>query len=263
MKRRTCLQLAPAAILGLGRGNAAETVRLTAGPFSVSVPSEWEATAVIEKVPFHLEGPKLGFTDRPQHWALRFPAAILPRKDIGKDVNLAPQILIHKAEEWSTRFSPEIPGHDRIERLRAELDAGIAGAFPRNYPGFGDGALNFISVKKELAFQGGKGLRIVCECKYDNDFVRREGLMYLFCGLSDDNTCQVLALFPLDHPDLPTRSQKEHLGRRLGPDGELGDEFLSYQADAIQWLKALSNGFSPSLATLDGVVESLSARHWE
>lgn len=87
--------------------------------------------------------------------------------------------------------------------------------------------------------------------------------MYLFCGLSDDDTCQILAIFPLDHPDLPERSQAEHLGWKLGPGEELGDEFLSYQADAVKWIETIAEGFSPDLATLDGVLESLTAKHWE
>lgn len=277
MKRRTCLTLAPAAILGFGRAYSAETTLLKAGPFSVSVPSAWAATAIIEKIPIRpvytardwaafqtdpLNTLKPGYDNRPQHWALRFPAAIFPRKVSGGNGEMVPQILIHKAEEWSTHFSTGNRDHDRIESLRAELDAGIGGTFPREDPGFDDGSLCFISAKKELAFQGGKGLRIVCERKFDSDFVSR-GLMYWFSGLSDDNTCHILAIFPLDHPDLPTRSQKEHLGRKLGPGGELGDEFPSYQADAIKWIETITDGFSPGLATLDGVVESLTAKHWE
>jgi len=268
MNRRALLHLVPAALCARSLSYATDSATLKAGPFEVSVPKVFSAAAIIEKVPFKLEGPKLGYSDRPQHWAIRFPAAALPGQTFdanGAGENeAAPQILIHKAEEWSTRFTLEGQRFDRLAKLRAELDGGIGGTFPEAYPAFGAGAFELISMREALAFRGGRGLRMVCQRSFDRGLVRRGRLQYLFCGLSDDDSCQILATFPLDHPDLPDDSvEAEHLGRSVARYEELVREFETYSAEAAKWLEQIADGLSPSLDRLDGIVQSLEAKRWE
>jgi hypothetical protein len=286
MKRRTWLQLSAALLAGCKKSTQSPGATIKAGPFSVAVPSDWAKSAIIEKIPIR---PVYGTEDwaafradpayalkpeygnRPQHWALRFPAAAVPGQPFDAaeagDDPVAPQILIHKADEWEVAFADgaheEHPRAETINGLRLELEAGRAEDAEVQSPAFMDASLDFVALKKELAFGGGAGIRLVGQWTWEPDLIRRGRLHYLFIGLSDDGTCQIIATFPLDHAELPSEAvDVEHLGYSVDRYEELGRGIAAYRSEAKEWIRQRADSFSPSLEALDGIIQSLNAGGW-
>jgi hypothetical protein len=287
MKRRAWLQLAPLLLAGCERSPKDSATVLQAGPFTVAVPPDWATSAIIEKRAIHPVysaedwsafkadasfALKPEYGNRPQHWALRFPAASLRGSEFDAEAAghdpLAPQILIHKADEWAAAFTDgvhETPsGSEVIDRLRSELEEAKEGAAASRPPGFVDASMDFASLRKQLNFSGGSGVRLICQWGWEPDLIRRGRLHYLFWGLSDDGSCQVTATFPLDHSDLPgDAAEDEHLGRSVSRYEELERGWKAYAEEASAWIAQNAGGFSPGLETLDGILQSLQIRSWE
>lgn len=259
---------------------------LSAGPFNLKAPPQWADSALVEKVPekplysaaawksFNedsLNTLKPSYENRPQHWAIRFPTLVLKgetfdKQNAGADP-MAPQILIHQTDGWSTIL--ETGGTDfqkaseaRI-RLRKSLTSLETEIPPRLTPSFVDGGLNFISLKKKLRFKGGHGYRFLTQWAIEHDLVSRGGLHYLFVGLSDDDSCHIIATFPLDSPGLPSSAtEAEHLGYSAQRYEELTKNFTAYHEAAVAWIEQREKQFTPSLDALDRLIESLSAETW-
>lgn len=287
MKRRSWLQLSAVLLAGCERSTQTSATTLQAGPFAVAVPTDWEKSAIVEKKPIQpvysaddwvafktdpAFALKPHYGNRPEHWALRFPAAGLEGTEFDAatagDDPLSPQILIHKADEWEAVFTDGVhdtaPGPEVIARLRSKLEAAIKGDSSIRPPAFVDGSLDFASLQKPLNFAGGSGLRFVCQWGWEPDLIRRGRLHYLFWGLSDDGSCQIIATFPLDHPDLPGDAiEAEHLGRSVSRYEDLERGWKVYSEEATAWIGQNAAGFSPSLETLDGIIESLEVKGWE
>ena len=286
MKPRMLLQLIAVALISCHAATA-QTVALNAGPFSVAVPIEWSKTAIVEKIPLlplYSDGDwkafkanpmfilKPGYNNRPQHWALRFPeAALSPKgfdpKQAGDDAT-APQILIHKANEWGLAFTDgrheETKAGEIVKKLRTELDDWKTKDLANGSPAFMDAELTFICLKKEIAFNGGRGIRLVCQWNIEADLVRKGRLHYLFLGLSSDDTCQIIATFPLNVDGLPPEHENAtHLGRSTKRYEELEKGFSAYESEAKKWLEKNADGMSPKLSVLDDMMKSLSVTHWK
>lgn len=263
------------------RAQVASTA-VTAGSFLINVPDGWAEKAIIEKVPllplyskedwqaFQANKENIlkpGYNNRPQHWALRFPSArpagvAFNAKEAG-DSPTAPQILIHKADEWAVvgtdGVHEEKPAAEVLKQLRQELKEPT----PRP-PAFVDGALTFTCLKKPLKFRGGEGIRMITQWTFEPTLATLGELHYLFLGLSDDSTCQIIATFPVGLPGLPKADPKaEHLGRSMARYEGLEKHFADYTADVKKWLEAHAAEMNPSLEVLDEVMQSLVARTWQ
>jgi hypothetical protein len=259
--------------------------KLEAGPFSVSLPLEWSRSAIIEKVPIQpvytpqywtayqndrTYALKPGYNCRPQHWAIRIPAVRLRGEqfdpnEAGDDAT-APQILIHKANEWGLAFSDgihsEFPTSRVVRKLRRDMESWEREDLAHGSPAFMDASLTFVCLKQRIAFQGGHGIRMVAQWTVEPDLVQRGALHYLFLGMSDDDTCQIIATFPLDVDGLPSDKSKKHLGRSIDNYAELTQNMDAYEADAKSWLETRASQFTPSLQKLDAMMSSLFALHW-
>ncbi len=268
------------------RAQTASTA-VTAGSFLVNVPDGWAEKAIIENVPllplyskedwkaFQADKQNIlkpGYNNRPQHWALRFPSArpagvAFDAKEAG-DSPAAPQILIHKADEWGAAgtdgIHEEKPAAEVVKHLRQELKDWRTKDLPNGSPAFMDAELHFTCLKKPLKFKGGEGIRMITQWTFEPTLATLGELHYLFLGLSDDNTCQIIATFPIDLPGLPKAGgQAEHLGRSTAHYEELEKHFRDYEADTKKWLEAHAAEINPSLGLLDEVMQSLAARHWQ
>jgi hypothetical protein len=262
---------------------------LRAGPFSVSVPTGWVGTAVVEKVPmrplhtaeewkqvqtdlsFAL---KPGYYTRPLHWAIRLPAAtpggIAIDLEAADDDPAAAQILIHKADDWAWVMSDgtekDPPGNSprHLREMRKRLEAAVGGEDTIPFPAYMDAHVSFDCLKQRLDFDGGHGIRMIAQWMSNSDLMRTGGLHYLFSGMSDDDSCQIIATFPLNLPGLPDDSREAtHLGRGLALDTKWLDNFEVYEREAVAWLSQHQAEIEPSLQTLDDMIRSLVVRHWE
>jgi hypothetical protein len=95
----------------------------------------------------------------------------------------------------------------------------------------------------------------------ESNLIRKGELHYLFLGRSDDNTCQIIATFPLSlrGEDI----EAEHLGRSLKRYDELNQNSEAYEKDATAWLEQHAAEITPGLDTLDEMLKSLVVRRWE
>ena len=301
LNRRSWIHLAGATLCGCkgrqtagsgGTSGSDSDPRIQAGPFSVEVPLEWKVSARVEDVPaipLYTPGEwqqvqsdkkanivpavyKPHFGNRPHHRAIRLPGALpkaLKREpgDPGEDPT-APQILIHKADEWSAIFTDGIDGKDKsaesIQKLRDGMEAAIAANGPVEVPAFMDASLSFQCLKKRIDFEGGHGVRLLAQWTIEPELLRENQLHYLFVGLSDDDSCQIIATFPVTLPGLPKDTpDAEHLGRSIKRYEELSANRDAYEKDATAWLEQHAAGIAPSLDALDAMLKSLVVRSWD
>ncbi len=265
---------------------AEDFVKITAGAFDVQAPVAWVKKVIVEKVPIQpvysaddwkafKKDPKNilkpWYACRPQHWAIRFPVLSLgggtfDARGAG-DNPTAPQILIHKADEW------EAAGKDGtveaanavkfIKKLRDEMDTRNKEGWYGN-PAYIDGSLTFVTLEKRIDFKGGHGLRRVAQWTVEADFARRGELHYLFLGFSDDNTCQIIATIPVDLPGLPAeREVEKHLGWKGKPYEQFAKDFGGYHKAVEGWLVDNASKITPSLDKLDAMMASLHAETWK
>lgn len=146
--------------------------------------------------------------------------------------------------------------------MRKDMDQSLTRNDPHLSPGYMDGSLTFMCLKRRIEFTGGHGVRLLAQWTIEPDLMRLGGLHYLFLGMSDDNSCQIIATFPLSLSGLPTSDDKKHLGRSTEKYADLTQSFNRYEADAKRWLEDHVLEINPSLQTLDAMMQSLVASHW-
>lgn len=264
-----------------------ESESIEAGPFRATVPKAFAKGVVVEKValapvysaeawaakernPAMLLKP--AYQNRPQHWAIRLPKAApewyeANLKAAGDDPT-APQILIHKADEWASTFDDgkvdATAAAKRVAGMRKDLALWVKQPVNRISPGYMDASTAFDCLKKRIKFEGGSGVRGIVQWNIEAQLARRGELHYLFLGLSDDGSCQIIATFPLDLPGLPGDSQEAtHLGYSTKDYPKLTKEFDTYEAAVTKWLIANENKFSPNLKDLDAMMAGLVVKRWE
>lgn len=295
-KRREWIHLATAALCGCKERKAAPASNPPAiadrCPFTVEIPPAWIASSRIEKVPAQpvytpeeLEqfrrdeqdgnvptAYKPGYFNRPQHWAIRLPAATpdgipVNLEDPGDDP-IAAQILIHKADEWSSIRTDGQVGRRKsrefLSSLRQMTMDELSGQETDVHPASVDGHLGFRALKRRLDFDGGHGIRMLAQRSIEPDLIQKGRLHYLFLGLSDDNSCQIIATFPVNLPGPESYETKaEHLGRSLDRYEDLVANYETYERDAVAWIEKHADKITPSLDVLDNLIRSLVVRRWE
>lgn len=173
MKRRHFIHLGLVGMAGCQKERTKTVAKTPICPFSVAIPEKWRESAIIEKVPlfplftheywkdfqkdesFAL---KPGYFNRPQHWAIRIPGALpkgisFDRKNADDDPT-APQILIHKADEWGVAFTDgehEDVGIPEILRImREDMEAALTEDNPNLSPGFINASLQLERLNSVL-----------------------------------------------------------------------------------------------------------------
>jgi hypothetical protein len=266
---------------------AAEQRLIKAGPFSIQCPAEWAEGIVVEKVPCKplftheqwlafkanpANNLKAGYHNRPEHWAIRFPrlatSDTIPKADYGYSPT-APQILIHETSGWAGIFetgSPTEAGRRaKTIELRKEIDAAMEGRLDFHSPLISDGAVDFCACRRVLSFNEGRGVRMLGQWCFEATLLTDPGLHYLFEGMSADDSCYVVATFPLKLKGLTSGNDDDasHLGYSLKDYPRLEKEFENYSSLAVKWLEERQEQIQPKLADLDAMMESLRAVTWE
>jgi hypothetical protein len=104
-----------------------------------------------------------------------------------------------------------------------------------------------------LDFQNGSGIRYVTQFGQAALPVNNHEVFYTFQGLTDDRSVYVAVILPISHPLLPADSSEQAFNSE-----DLAD-FDAYVLDLAQQLNAQSgDSFSPDLASLDALVQSLN-----
>jgi hypothetical protein len=270
------------------RAESIQPQLIKAGPFSIQCPAGWAESVVAEKVPTNplytheqwlafkanpANQLKPSYPNRPEHWAIRFPklatSDTVPLSRFNGSVN-APQVFIHHTIDWAgildTRNASESNRRDGINVLRAEFEKMLSQPKSFRVPLLVlEGAFEFVSLQRILKFSGGQGVRMVTQCDIEATLLCRERFQYLFVGMSDDDSCYIVASFPLKLEELPSGRDEnaKHIGFDLTDYDHLLRNFEKYQTQAVQWLAQREDLIEPKLTALDTMIESLRAVTWE
>lgn len=119
----------------------------------------------------------------------------------------------------------------------------------------------FYAQAKPLAFQNGHGVRYLTQVLTDASPVHNEGLFYYYQGITTDNKYFVSAVFPVNADFLVANGRPDAV---TPADGVAFDwnasplDFPSYLSAVTQKLNdATAEAFTPSLQTLDGLIQSI------
>lgn len=104
-----------------------------------------------------------------------------------------------------------------------------------------------------VSFEGGRGVRYLAEYGQDVHPINNQGIFYTFQGLTDDGKYYVAVILPVSHPTLPADANLS--GAEYDA---FAQNFEAYLQDLTVALNAeASDSFSPSLLTLDALVQTL------
>jgi hypothetical protein len=108
-----------------------------------------------------------------------------------------------------------------------------------------------------LDFQNGSGVRFLTQYGQAAWPINNKDMFYTFQGLTSDGNWYVAAIFPASHPSLPYDDQTVP----GGDPAAFAENFTNYLAQVEPQLSALpDDSFTPSLAALDAMVQSLQVK---
>ena len=185
---------------------------------------------------------------------------VLQNYTAGKGNNFEPQILVYPASEYAqvTAYG-DYPAQaiQAVTQIVANPSAPLPAKLPF-LPTFNAGQL-FDAQTNVLKFQNGGGLRFLTEFGQDYGPVTNVSMLYTFQGLTSDGKYYVACIFPAGAPFLDPGTESTP----AVPDGGVPFDFNSgNQADYYTAMTDRINitapeVFTPSLATLDALVESI------
>ena len=174
-----------------------------------------------------------------------------------QDTFLKPEIYVYPAAEYEAANNGAAIS---LERLRA-LTSGVGMDVNNDtlpYVPFFNAGQTFVAQTLLIKFQNGSGVRMVTQ--YDQAYipVNNHEVIYHFQGLTNDGKYYVIAIFPIHSVNLPAEGNPD----LPVPDGGVPfnqDDPAAY-FDAITQVmnNAAPESFTPSLATLDALIQSLN-----
>lgn len=113
----------------------------------------------------------------------------------------------------------------------------------------------FIARPRYVNFVDGAGIRFITQYTTSKAFVANESIFYYFIGLTDDSEFLVTARFPINAPNLPAVYDP---AAPDFPTDEFQNDYPTYLQEAVSRLgEPGETEFTPSIGTLDAVIESL------
>lgn len=173
-----------------------------------------------------------------------------------------PQIFVYPAQQYAV-LNPAAA--ESLKRLQAVLASPAAtydkDTLPR-VPFLNAGQV--LAARQEvLHFSGGSGVRFVAQYAQDISPINNRGLFYHFEGLSDDGKYYIVAILPLNLPFLAAdnnpNSPVPPSGIPFPPSSASGSRFEEYYRQVTEKIDAApANQFSPALAALDALMQSIT-----
>jgi hypothetical protein len=221
------------------------------------IPDELESRAIGEIVPFREDFP--WFLD-PEHIriSLTYGAKANLHVNGQRDDEATSQIDVYRVAELRDADS-----QDNMAKLQAFLshpDEPVGDRQVPLVPWFN--AAPLIAAKVEpTQFETGEGMRFVTEYTQEAAPVTNGGLVYQFQGLTSDKRFYVIGLLPLRSDVLANDYEAPIPDGGVQFPGVDSRHLVDYYAQITEVLEANhSDDFSPSLDTLDSLVESIEVR---
>jgi hypothetical protein len=106
-----------------------------------------------------------------------------------------------------------------------------------------------------LDFKNGSGVRFLTQFDQAPLPINNYELIYTFQGLTSDGKYYVAAVLPVSQPELPANEKvNDEMAARMS-------DFPAYLTETVTWLeKQPANSFTPDLAALDGLINSIEVK---
>jgi len=171
------------------------------------------------------------------------------------------QIVFYSVADYQALLTAEGVAEDQnpisqLTALLAEKPAPPSGTISGTLPLLPQlpGSQVFHAQVKYLTFKSGTGVRYLTRYTFDVSPIANDNLFYTFQGLSNDGQHYVSFFYPIQASALPTTSADAKTEAAA-----MERDYDAYILDITQKLDELvATGFTPELATLDGLVESLA-----
>lgn len=213
--------------------------------FGLDVASSWTVEFIPEGPGSSSSAGPVSHTD-PAHLVFSLAGYAAPSPSTAP--YLQPRIIIYPLVEMSEQNQE---ASQRIASLQAWLASPPANPMDTDmgipFLPLVNGAQGFQSQFKSVGFQNGSGIRYMTMFSQGPMPVSNGGVLYTFQGITDDGAYYVAVTMPVTHPSLAA---------------DPGDSFLTdplgyYAGVAEQLDRQASGSFTPDLASLDAMVESL------
>ena len=170
---------------------------------------------------------------------------------------IQPQLLVYSVEDYQALLTSENVEEAQnpiaqLTQLLADKPATISGTLPilPQIPG----SQVFHAQTKYLTFKSGAGVRYLTRYTFDVSPIANDNLFYTFQGLSSDGQHYIAFYYPIKASALPAES-----ANAKAEQAEMDKDYDAYITKTVTALdKLAASGFTPELAKLDGLIESLA-----
>ncbi len=175
------------------------------------------------------------------------------------------QIDIYPAREYANANAGANIALQRLQSLLASPSAPVTSQNVPHVPSFNASAMIAAQVQR-IHFQNGDGVRMVTQYGQAVNPIANDMTFYQFMGLTSDGKYLVVAVLPIQAPVLPAGSDPS---RPLPAGGVPFPPMTTVDASAYEaYYQAVtdklngtdSGAFTPSLATLDALVQSINVQ---
>jgi uncharacterized protein YraI len=181
-----------------------------------------------------------------------FPAPVDP--ELPWQWHNSAEILIYPTSGFGSRDWLDVTANERMRAL-GQLLAEQPSRFEAEFPALplNNAAQAIHAQIHYLDFQNGRGVRFLTQHAQEARPISNQELVYVFQGLTEDGLHGVTAYFPVAHPSLPDGPAMSNADYQ-----DLMENLDARLAEATRLLDdAPADSFSPSLALLDDVIQSL------
>jgi len=168
-----------------------------------------------------------------------------------------PQIMVYPAQEFAQLHEGAAATISALEILLANPNNPLPAQLPFLPPY--NASQVFTAQPQILQFQNGSGIRYLTQYAQYPATANNHDLFYTFQGLTSDGAYYVTAILPANAAFL---APDEKPDSRVPPDGIPFDQakLEGYYASVVEKLNATApDAFTPSLSTLDALVQSIRA----
>jgi uncharacterized protein YraI len=164
------------------------------------------------------------------------------------------EIFVYPSSGFGSQDGMDVTANERMHAL-GQLLAEQPSAFDSEFPALPpyNAAQDIHAQIHYLGFQNGRGVRFLTQHNQEARPINNQELVYVFQGITEDGLHGVTAYFPVNHPSLPDGPQMSDADYQA-----LMENLDTRLAEATRTLnESRANSFSPSLALLDDVIQSL------
>ncbi len=173
-----------------------------------------------------------------------------------------PQIFVYPAPDYAAANQKAAESIKRLQVILASPNTQYTNDVLPTIPFINAGQV-LAAQEKVLPFNGGSGLRIVTQYASDVSPINNGGLFYHFEGLTSDGKYYIVAILPVNLSFLPAdnnpASPVPSSGIAFPQNNASGSDFENYFKQITNQINSTApNQFSPTLNTLDALIQSIS-----